>query len=256
MNGSSNLNRGFWALVNRANENVGMELNVANGTSNRGLVVNADIASTFNRAVEVNQNSVDVVGDVNDDQIIRISNGGISGGFDEFNNGFQLNRNNGGSTIFEMYENGTQTVNISGDGNAAFAGTVSQSSDLRLKSNIQTLENALDNTLNICGVFYTWLDTNKTQKAQIGVIAQEVKDIYPEFVYTDDKGMKSVNYSQMVAVLVEAEKELNAKIEVLESENVELRAQNEQIEGMKAQINSILQTLSTQNSNELTAPNK
>lgn len=144
-----------------------------------------------------------------------------------------------------------ETINFDGqNGNANFAGTVTQSSDLRLKTNVTTLSSALDNTLALRGVSYTWKDENKTQATQIGVIAQEVEEIYPEFVRTDDEGMKSVNYSQMVAVLIEAVKELNAKIEVLESENTELRAQADDIETMKAQINQLMTLISGSTSSD------
>jgi len=72
------------------------------------------------------------------------------------------------------------------------------------------------------------------------VPAQEVEEVYPEFVRTDDDGMKSVNYSQMVAVLIEAVKELNGKIEVLELENSALQAHVDDIESMKSQINKLM----------------
>ena len=98
----------------------------------------------------------------------------------------------------------------------------------------------MENTLSLRGVSYNWIDQNKTQNTQIGVIAQEVEEIYPEFVHTDEEGMKSVNYMQMVAVLIEAVKELNGKIEVLESENSELRTQLNDIEAMKTQLNKLM----------------
>jgi molybdenum-dependent DNA-binding transcriptional regulator ModE len=58
-------------------------------------------------------------------------------------------------------------------------------------------------------------------------IAQELEKIYPEMVFTDDKGYKSVDYSRLTPVLVEAIKELNAKnedqkklIQALQNESV------------------------------------
>jgi prefoldin subunit 5 len=58
--------------------------------------------------------------------------------------------------------------------------------------------------------------------------------------------MKSVNYSQMVTVLIEAVKELNSKIEVLEAENSELQAQINDIETMKAQISKLMTLISVE----------
>ena len=58
---------------------------------------------------------------------------------------------------------------------------------------------------------------------QIGLIAQEVEELFPELVITDEDGIKSVDYSKMVPVLVEAIKELK-------SENDDLKARLERLE--------------------------
>lgn len=223
-----------------------MDLTVEGGIDNRGIIVNADIAATFNGAVEVNQNAIDVVGDTDDDQLVKIQGSGINAGINPYSNGIVMNHNTEGGSVFEMYKNDIQTVLITGDGNASFAGTVSQASDSRLKRNISELPNTLNNILALRGVSYNWIDENKTQDLQIGVIAQEVEEIYPEFVHTDEEGMKSVNYSQMVTVLIEAVKELNSKIEVLEAENSELQAQINDIETMKAQISKLMTLISVE----------
>ena len=56
-------------------------------------------------------------------------------------------------------------------------------------------------------------------KHEIGLIAQEVESIAPELVSTDEKGIKSISYGKVVAILIEAVKELNSKIEKLESDS-------------------------------------
>ncbi len=189
-------------------------------------------------------------------QVKRASDSGTIINLTEFSGGGQFTiANSSGnnflyadasSSAFQLTDGaGNTTVSIDAAfGNAVFSGTVTESSDLRLKTNITSLSNALDNTLALRGVSYNWKDETKAQQTQIGVIAQEVEEIYPEFVHTDHEGMKSVNYSQMVAVLIEAVKELNAKIEVLESENIELRAQADDIESMKSQINQLMTLIS------------
>jgi hypothetical protein len=107
--------------------------------------------------------------------------------------------------------------------------TVVAPSDRRFKKDINTIENALENTIKMRGTSYYWKDEKKSQQRQIGVIAQEVEKIYPEFVHTNKEGYKAVNYAQMTALLIEAVKELNAKIIKLESDNKELTtALNEQ----------------------------
>jgi len=68
------------------------------------------------------------------------------------------------------------------------------------------------------GVYYYWdLDNPDVQEIdsskQIGMIAQEVEKILPELVNTDSNGYKSVEYSRVVAVLVEAMKEQQKTID-------------------------------------------
>ncbi len=142
--------------------------------------------------------------------------------------------------------------NISARGTLSSANGTVQMSDRRLKKDIAELDGALNNTLQMRGVSYKWKDENKSQRNQIGVIAQEVEEIYPEFVHTDDAGMKAVNYSQMVAVLIESIKELNAKITALENENTSLKASlktaeanSESIEVLNKQLNTLQQLINT-----------
>lgn len=98
------------------------------------------------------------------------------------------------------------------NGNVTIQGTLTQSSDRRLKSNIRPLDNALDVILSIFGRRYI-----KNGKEEIGFIAQEIEEYLPEFVTEDEKGMKSVNYAGMTAVLVEGFKSLAERIKKLES---------------------------------------
>ena len=87
-------------------------------------------------------------------------------------------------------------------------------SDERLKKDIKTIEGALDKTKALRGVEFTRIaDDSKS----IGVVAQELEEILPELVLTDDEGMKSVNYAQITGLLIEAVKELSAKVDKLEN---------------------------------------
>ena len=86
------------------------------------------------------------------------------------------------------------------------------SSDERLKTNIIGLTtDTLDKLLNVKTVTYNWLQ-NPTSKTQIGFLAQDLEQYFPELVATDSNGMKSVYYSQMTPILVEAIREMNLKI--------------------------------------------
>ena len=145
-------------------------------------------------------------------------------------------------------------INVTG--NITYGGTSSQSSDLRLKTNIKQLDGSLDKVLSLRGVSYNWIDPSKTQRTQIGVIAQEVEEIYPEFVYTDNKGMKSVNYAQMTAVLIEAVKGLNAQIEQLKLENKDLEAKVADMKDLDARLTQIEKLLKGSQSTDISSTSK
>ena len=102
-------------------------------------------------------------------------------------------------------------------GNMVVGGTVTANSDEKLKTNIKTIDNALDKVLSLRGVEYDRIDTGDHQ---IGVIAQEVEKIIPDVVYpkqpAPDYETKSVAYANLVGLLIEAIKEQNVRIEELE----------------------------------------
>ena len=116
--------------------------------------------------------------------------------------------NDGGSTITAL------TIDMSEAGAATFNNNVTAFSDERLKDNIETLEDGLDKVEQLRGVTYT-----RDDRENIGVIAQEVEKILPEIVKTadDEMGTKSVDYSRITAVLIEAVKELSARVKELEN---------------------------------------
>ena len=116
--------------------------------------------------------------------------------------------NDGGSGITAL------TLDMSEAGAATFNSNVTAFSDERLKDNIETLEDGLDKVEQLRGVTYT-----RDDREEIGVIAQEVEKILPEIVLTadDEMGTKSVDYSRITAVLIEAVKELSARVKELEN---------------------------------------
>ena len=83
-----------------------------------------------------------------------------------------------------------------------------------MKSNIETIDGGLAKVLSMRGVTYTRDDMDN-----VGVIAQEVEKVIPQIVKTadDEMGTKSVDYSRITAVLIEAVKELTARVEELEN---------------------------------------
>ena len=103
-------------------------------------------------------------------------------------------------------------------------GSFVTSSDRSLKENVEPLANSLDNVLALQGVNFNWIDTEKyNSDRQVGFIAQDVEAVIPELVVTREDGIKGVNYSQMVAVLVEAIKEQNKIIQKLQADVAELQ---------------------------------
>jgi hypothetical protein len=91
-------------------------------------------------------------------------------------------------------------------------GDVIAYSDERVKENIKTIDSSLEKVNKLRGVEFNKIGEDKKS---IGVIAQEVEKILPEVIATDDEGMKSVAYGNMVGVLIEAIKELNAEVKEL-----------------------------------------
>jgi len=116
----------------------------------------------------------------------------------------------------KVYYNGAEKlatasggVNITGDLTAT--GNVTAYSDLRLKSNIEVIDGALDKVKSLRGVTFDMNDKRST-----GVIAQELEVVLPEAVQDNEDGMKSVAYGNTVGLLIEAIKELEERVKRLE----------------------------------------
>jgi len=100
-------------------------------------------------------------------------------------------------------------------GNVTAAGNVTAFSDARVKTNIKTIDNALSKVLALRGVTYNRTDL-EDKSEQIGIIAQEIKEILPQVVQ-ENEGHYSVAYGNIVGVLIEAIKEQQTQIEELKS---------------------------------------
>ncbi len=93
----------------------------------------------------------------------------------------------------------------------ATANEFDSQSDARLKKNIRTVDNALNKLREINGVEFTW---KASGERTIGVIAQQVEELFPELVRGDE--ILSVNYNGLIGVLIESVKELKLRVEELE----------------------------------------
>ena len=106
---------------------------------------------------------------------------------------------------------GSDKVTVNGTVSATNFNTTS---DATLKTNVETLTGSLDAVNALRGVSFDWIESGGSE---VGFIAQEVEEVLPEVVSTNDQGIKSVKYGNMVAVLVEALKEQQLRIEALEA---------------------------------------
>jgi uncharacterized protein YidB (DUF937 family) len=108
----------------------------------------------------------------------------------------------------------TTSTGVSITGALVASGDVTAFSDARVKENVETLPNALESVKQMRGVTYNKIGE---EKQSVGVIAQELEEVVPQLVHTDEEGMKSVAYGNITAVLIEALKEQQAQIEELKS---------------------------------------
>ena len=128
---------------------------------------------------------------------------------------------NSSNNIGLLNNSGSWILQCDSSGNATFTGNVTAYSDARLKTNVNTIDNALDIVDQLRGVSFDWIESGKHS---IGVIAQEVEKVLPELVVTqeisttehpEEKEVKSVDYGKMVGVLINAIKELKAEVDEL-----------------------------------------
>jgi len=99
------------------------------------------------------------------------------------------------------------------------------SSDRRLKENIRNIENALELLKKINGVRYDWNEEEVqrrggedgyfVRKQDIGVIAQDIQQVLPEVVAERPDGILAVKYDKIVALLIEAIKDIDKKQDAL-----------------------------------------
>ena len=96
-------------------------------------------------------------------------------------------------------------------------------SDIRLKENLEPLNNSLEKLLQLTGVTYNWIGQ---EGKRIGFIAQEVEKVIPELVFTNENTedkIKGIHMDNITSVLVESIKEQQQQIESLKTEIQDLK---------------------------------
>ena len=110
----------------------------------------------------------------------------------------------------------TTRLNYNGNfyvNNLIASAEVTAYSDAKLKTNIKDIENPLEKVLKLRGVTFNRIDLEDHDRVYVGVIAQEIEKILPEVITTVEDGTKTVAYGNIVALLIEAIKELAKKME-------------------------------------------
>ncbi|CAL7893659.1 Collagen triple helix repeat protein [Fusobacterium necrophorum subsp. funduliforme] len=112
---------------------------------------------------------------------------------------------------FAKQDTSVNFQNITASGDILARGTVTGISDIRLKTDVVKIQNSLEILRKLNGYTFTMNGTK-----HVGVIAQEVQKVLPEAIRKTENGYLSVAYGNMVGLLIETNKELLKRIEVLE----------------------------------------
>ena len=133
---------------------------------------------------------------------------------------WDFDRNNSNGTL-QIADTGTDRMSLTIGGTLTVSGDVvayGSPSDVRLKENIKTIESALDKVSKLQGVTFDWKKSDNILdiKEDIGFIAQDVQKVVPELVRENEDGMLSMRHQGVVPILLEAIKELEARVKELE----------------------------------------
>ena len=179
-------------------------------TAGTGATLNGSVALGSTAAANLN---VTVAGNGQ----LRIQPGGANSGYIEFYRSNQTTREGyigyataGGAINYVSETAGSHSFS----GSIVATGDITAFSDARLKTDIEPIHNPLAKVLKLRGVTYKRIDTDEYG---MGFIAQEVKEVVSEVVKTNEDGMHSVAYGNMVGLLVEAIKELKAEVDSLKA---------------------------------------
>ena len=167
-------------------------------------------------------------------------NGTATGLYDDVNNHWFLYHTLNGQT--QLRYNDSNKIETQNDGcqtsgiHRATGNVISNTSDARLKTNIENIPNALDKVMSLNGVTYNWNENTPDdfdkEKAEVGLIAQEVQAVLPEIIHpapfdrdseNDGKSISgedyiTLQYERVVPLLVEAIKELKEEINTLKGD--------------------------------------
>jgi len=144
---------------------------------------------------------------------------------------------NGSAGNWAGYFQGDVTIS----GNGWVNGVVPITSDKRFKTNITELSNVSEKLKNLKGYTYMFKteefkDRNFPKTEQIGFIAQELKEIFPQLVLENSDGYYGVNYMGFIPVLLQAAKEQQHE---LDQQKESLQKQQQQIDELKSLVTAL-----------------
>ena len=131
-----------------------------------------------------------------------------------------------------------ETMSLSSGGDLTVTGTAhavsfNSSSDLRLKTNIIEIDNCLNRVKKIRGVYFDWVENNEPD---CGVIAQEIEKVLPLVVRDDRSGFKTVDYSRLTTILIQACKEQQS---IIEKQQKQIDTLGQKVDQYKNDVDSL-----------------
>lgn len=245
---------------------------VASGSQWASVTMGGDATINSSGAITINSNSNNYIKNQNSSAqgtpgsfwisgVARVGNGSAAAPSLTFNSSGTTGLYRAAADVIGFSTAGSERMRIASNGNIGVGVTspsykihiagriksdgVSETSDVRLKKDIRPIDNALSSVMAMNGVTYLWnrqLYPERELEAtkQYGLIAQELEKVIPELVQTDSEGWKSIEYSHLVPILIEALKEQQKLIEKMQQVNA---SQQKQIETTSALVEELLRQI-------------
>jgi hypothetical protein len=145
-----------------------------------------------------------------------------------------------GNARFRLIGSGSYNAPVNQTSNGALT---TSTSDIRLKTNVENIEDGLEMVKKLQGVRFNWTEEPEG-KTRIGLIAQDVQKVLPELTFTNPvDGYMGINYAEITAVLIEAVKEQQQIIEEL---NKSKTAEIESLRNQLTHLQSLMETVVAQ----------
>ena len=185
----------------------GTQLNCTNNIRANNITLGLTAGTTINTATG------DLVLDSSNNKVHITANAEVDGSM-TIDSGTDSSSKDTGALVLTAGGLGVEGKIHCGDDIIAF-----NTSDISLKDNITPIPNSLDKILSLSGNIFSWNSKSDYKGTDdIGILAQEVEALgLPGITQTRDNGLKAVRYDRLIPVLIEAVKELTAKVKSLES---------------------------------------